>query len=164
MGQAREIMDRITDAVMAGDRDALGRLYAADAVAETPDAPQIQGGPAIAEYLLSFKRAFPDASFESVKKHDAVDTAIDEGYFKGTHTGVLSTPEGDVAPTGRSLRLRECDILTVANGVAVAHRFYYDQLDFMAQLGLTESEAGAGAGAVPQPRAGADRSSEATVR
>ena len=162
MGQAREIMDRITDAVMAGDRDALGRLYAADAVAETPDAPQIQGGPAIAEYLLSFKRAFPDASFESVKKHDTADTAIDEGYFKGTHTGVLSSPEGDVAPTGKSLRLRECDILTVANGVAVAHHFYYDQLDFMSQLGLTESEAGAGA--VPQPRAGADRSSEAPVR
>ena len=162
MGQAREIMDRITDAVMSGDGDALGQLYAADAIAEAPDAPQIQGGPAVAEYLLSFKRAFPDASFESVTKYESGDTAIDEGYFKGTHTGVLSTPEGDVAPTGRSLRLRECDIVTVANGVAVAHRFYYDQLDFLSQLGLTGSETGAGA--VPQPRAGADRSSEATVR
>ncbi len=67
-----------------------------------------------------------------------------------------------MAPTGKSLRLRECDILTVANGVAVAHHFYYDQLDFMTQLGLAESEAGAGT--VPQPRAGADRSSEAPVR
>jgi ketosteroid isomerase-like protein len=162
MGQAREIMDRVTAAVMSGDRDALGQLYAADAIAETPDAPQIQGGPAVAEYLLSFKRAFPDASFESVRKHDAGDTAIDEGYFKGTHTGVLSTPEGDVAPTGRSLRLRECDILTVANGVAVAHRFYYDSLDFMTQLGLAGSETAAGV--VPEPRAGVDKSSEATVR
>ena len=162
MGQAREIMDRITDAVMSGDQEALGQLYAADAIAEAPDAPQIRGGPAVAEYLLSFKRAFPDASFESARKHDTADTAIDEGYFRGTHTGVLTTPEGDVAPTGKSLRLRECDILTVANGVAVAHHFYYDQLDFMTQLGLTEPEAGAGA--VPQPRAGADRSSEAPVR
>jgi ketosteroid isomerase-like protein len=162
MGQAREIMDRVTDAVMSGDQAALAQLYAPDAVAETPDAPSIQGGPAVAEYLLSFKRAFPDASFESVRKHDAGDTAIDEGYFRGTHTGVLSSPEGDVAPTGRSLRLRECDILTVANGVAVAHRFYYDQLDFMSQLGLTGAEAGAGA--APQPRSGADSSSGATVR
>jgi hypothetical protein len=74
----------------------------------------------------------------------------------------LNTPEGEVPPTGKHLRLRECDILTVADGVAVAHRFYYDQLDFMSQLGLIAAESGAGA--VPQPRAGADRPSESTVR
>ena len=61
MGQARETMDRVTAAVMSGDRDALGQLYAADAVAETPDGPRLQGGAAIADYLLTFKRAFPDA-------------------------------------------------------------------------------------------------------
>ena len=161
MGQARETMDRVTAAVMSGDRDALGQLYAADAVAETPEGPRLQGGTAIADYLLTFKRAFPDASFESAVQHEAGDTAIDEGYFVGTHTGVLSTPEGEVPPTGRKLRLRECDILTVRDGVAVAHRFYYDQLDFMSQLGLMATESGTGA--VPQPRAGADRPSESTV-
>jgi len=155
-------MDRVTDAVMSGNRDALGQLYAADAVAETPDRPQLQGGAAIADYLLGFKRAFPDASFESTTKYEAGDTAIDEGYFVGTHTGVLSTPEGDVPPTGRSLRLRECDVLTVADGVAVAHRFYYDQVDFMSQLGLMGSDTGAGA--VPQQRVSADQPSESTVR
>ena len=145
MGQAREIMDRLTAAVMSGDRDALGQLYAADAVAETPEGPRLEGGAAIADYLLTFKRAFPDASFESAVQHEAGDTAIDEGYFVGTHTEVLSTPESELAPTGRRMRLRECDILTVANGVAVSHRFYYDQLDFLTQLGLTASGTGAGA-------------------
>jgi ketosteroid isomerase-like protein len=162
MGQARDTMDRVTAAVMSGDRDALGRLYSADAVAETPDEPRIEGGAAIAEYLLAFKRAFPDASFESSAAHEAGDTAIDEGWFVGTHTGVLTTPEGDIAPTGRSLRLRQCDVLTVADGVAVAHRFYYDQLDFLSQLGLPAS--GTAAGAAPRPRDGADRPSEATTR
>ena len=162
MGQARETMDRLTAAVMSGDRDALGQLYAADAVAETPEGPRLEGGAAIADYLLTFKRAFPDASFEPAVQHEAGDTAIDEGYFVGTHTGVLSTPEGEVPPTGRKLRLRECDILTVRDGVAVSHRFYYDQLDFLSQLGLNATESGTGA--VPQPRAGAERPSEATVR
>ncbi len=162
MGQARETMDRVTAAVMSGDRDTLGQLYAADAVAETPDGPRLQGSAAIADYLLTFKRAFPDASFESAMKYEDGDTAIDEGYFVGTHTGVLSTPEGDVPPTGRNLRLRECDILEVANGVAVAHRFYYDQLDFMSQLGLVAAESGTGA--VRQQTAGADRPSGTTVR
>ncbi len=98
MGQARETMDRVAVAVMAGDRDALGQLYAADAVAESPDAPRLQGAAAIADYLVAFKRAFPDASFESTTKYEAGDTAIDEGYLVGTHTGVLSTAEGEVAP------------------------------------------------------------------
>ncbi|WP_369133984.1 ester cyclase [Modestobacter sp. I12A-02662] len=158
MGQAREIMDRITAAVMAGDREALRQSYAPDAEGETPDAPRLSGAEAMADYLLGFTRAFPDASFESTAKHEAGNTAIDEGYFVGTHTGVLSAPEGDIEPTGRTLRLRECDVLTVANGLAVAHRFYYDQLDLLTQLGLTSSDTGAGT--VPQPRAGADRPSQ----
>ena len=160
MGQAREVMDRITDAVMSGQRDALEQLYATDAVAETPDAGRLEGSAAIADYLMSFKAAFPDASWESGSKYESGDTAIDEGYLVGTHTDVLSTPTGDVTPTGKRLRLRECDIVTVRDGVAVSHRFYYDQLDFMSQLGLTVSETGA----VPQPRAGADRPSGVSAR
>ena len=166
MGKARDIMDRITDAVMAGDRDALGRLYALDAVAETPDAGRLEGRGAIVDYLMTFQPAFPDASWEPISQHESGDTAIDEGYFVGTHTGVLRTPDGDVPATGRSCRMRECDLLTVREGVAVSHRFYFDQLDFMAQLGLTESGIGVGAGpaAVPKPRVGAQQDSGAAVR
>jgi len=136
-------MDRITNAVVTGDAAALRRLYAADAVAETPDVGRIEGSEAIAEYLMSFPRAFPDASWEALATHECEDTAIDEGWFVGTHTAALSTPDGEIAPTGKTLRLRECDALTVKDGVAVSHRFYYDQLDFMTQLGLTESTGGA---------------------
>jgi ketosteroid isomerase-like protein len=139
MGQAREVMDGITNAVVMGDEAALRQLYAADAVAETPDVGRIQGGGAIAEYLMSFPRAFPDASWEALATHECDDTAIDEGWFVGTHTGALSTPDGEIAPTNKRLRLRECDVLTVKDGVAVSHRFYYDQLEFMTQLGLMES-------------------------
>jgi ketosteroid isomerase-like protein len=160
MGQAREIMDRITEAVMSGDRDALAQLYAADAVAETPDG-KLEGGAAIADWHAAFKRAFPDGSWESRSTYEVGDTAIDEGYVVGTNTGTLSTPEGDIPPTGRSVRLRDCDMVTVVNGVAVTHRFYYDRMEFVSQLGLMGS--GTGAGDVPQPRTGADRPSEATV-
>ncbi len=165
MGRAREVMDLLTDAVMAGDRDALGRLYAPDAVAETPDAGRLEGREAIVDYLVTFKPAFPDMSWEAVSQHEIGDTAVDEGYFVGTNTGVLSSPEGDMPPTGRSIRVRECDLVTVSDGVAVSHRFYYDQLEFMSQLGLMESRgAGVGAGAVPEPRAGTDQQVSTAVR
>jgi ketosteroid isomerase-like protein len=162
MGQAREIMDRVTAAVLAGDRAALEELYAPDAVGESADQPRLEGAAAIVDWLLAFRRAIPDMAFESLTKYEAGDVAIDEGYLAGTHTGVLSAPDGDVAPTGNRLRLRQCDVLTVADGRAVAHHFYFDQLEFLTQLGLLPPEAAAGA--VPRPRAGADAPSKATVR
>jgi ketosteroid isomerase-like protein len=114
---------------------------------------------------MAFKAAFSDLSWESVATYEIGDTAIDEGYLKGTHTGTFSTPEGDVPATGKSFRMRECDVLHVAGGVAVSHHLYFDQLDFARQLGLMDAGAGTGAtaGAVPQQRVSTERSAESTV-
>lgn len=137
MGEARKVMDRITQTVFKNDLDALKGLYAADAVAETPDQGTIKGPDAIAEYLGEFLTAFPDASFESVQAHEVGANAIDEGYFVGTHTGPMTGPDGQtIEGTGKSVRVRECDAITVEGGVATSHRFYFDNMDFMQQLGL----------------------------
>ena len=73
MGEARELMNRITEGVTSGDRQALQAVYAPDAVIETPDAGSITGQDAILEYLLQFGEAFPDASWESLHEHEAGD-------------------------------------------------------------------------------------------
>lgn len=138
MGQAREIMDRLTSAVLAGDRAALREVYAADAVAESPDAGRLIGRDAIADYLLGFSQAFPDLRFEMIAELEAGDIAVDEGWIIGTNTGPLVTPDGEVPATGKSMRMRSCDILTARDGVAIEHHFYFDQLDFLTQLGLGE--------------------------
>ena len=158
MGQARETMDRITEAIMAGDRDSLRQLYADDAIAETPEG-RLEGGEAIIEYLTSFRQAFPDLSWEAEATFESTDSALDQGRLVGTHTGTLSSPEGDVPPTGKRLRLREFDGITVRDGRAVSHRFYYDRLDLASQLGLTEY----GTAGVPAPRAGTDQGSQTSV-
>lgn len=146
MGQARELMDRVTAAVMAGDMESLGGCYAEDATAHTPDLGIINGRSEIVAYLMSFKEAFPDAHFEMLSQIEAGDTAVDEGYFLGTHTGPLTLPNGEaVPPTGKQLRIRECDVAVVSDGRVVEHRFYYDQMDMAAQLGLLEQQAGTSA-------------------
>ena len=158
MGRARETMDRITRAILAGDRDTLLQLYAEDAVGEAPEGG-LEGREVIVEYLTSFQRAFPDLSWEARATFESDDSALDEGMLVGTHTETLSTPEGDVPATGRSIRLRECDVITVRDGKAASHRFYYDRLDLASQLGLTES----GTAAVPEPRTGPDQVSETVI-
>jgi ketosteroid isomerase-like protein len=137
VGEAREVMDRLTDAVMSGDLDALKSLYAPDAVAETPDQGTIPGRDQIAAYLGEFATAFPDASWEYRSKYETGDTAIDEGFFVGTNTGSMTGPNGEtIPPTGKRIRARECDVATVQNGVITSHRFYFDTLDWLTQLGL----------------------------
>jgi ketosteroid isomerase-like protein len=141
MGQAQELMRRITDAVMAGDGQALADCYAEDAVAETPDSGKVTGRSEIVKYLMSFSEAFPDAGFESISELEDGNMAIDEGYFTGTHTRPMASPAGEaIAPTGKQVRLRECDVLVVEDGQAVAHRFYFDQLEFIRQLGLESGD------------------------
>ena len=137
MGQAQELMRRITDAVMSGDMNALADCYAEGAVAETPDGGRIEGRSEVVRYLKAFSEGFPDASFEAVGEFEDGNVAVDEGYFVGTHTQPLALPTGEtIAPTGRRVRVRECDVLVVESGMGVAHRFYFDQLEFTTQLGL----------------------------
>ena len=137
MGEARKVMDRVTDAAVKGDSEALKALYAQDAVAETPDQGTITGRDQIAAYMSEFSAAFPDVSWEELYKHEAGDTAIDEGYIVGTNTGSMTGPNGETIPaTGRRVRLRECDVVTVENGVVTSHRFYFDVQDWLTQLGL----------------------------
>ena len=85
-------MDRVTDAILRGDLEALKGLYAQDAVAETPDQGTITGRDHIAAYLAEFGTAFPDAAWEERSKHEGGDTAIDEGSFVGTNTGSMMGP------------------------------------------------------------------------
>ena len=64
------------------------------------------------------------------------DTAINEWWASGTHTGPLEGPDGAIPATGKSLTLRGCDVITVQDGLIQSQRVYFDQLSFLAQLGL----------------------------
>lgn len=137
MGQAREVMDRLTTAATARDKETQAACYAADAVITTPDHGEITGREAISDYLSGFGEAFPDIGYEYAQKHEAGDVAIDEGFITGTNTGPLPLPSGEsLPPTGKSIRVRSCDVARVEGGVITTHNFYFDQMEFMGQLGL----------------------------
>jgi ketosteroid isomerase-like protein len=139
VGEARVVMDRATAAISSGSLDELRACYADDATAVTPDQGELNGADAIANYLGQFAEAIPDARWESLYAHEAGDTAIDEGYVAGINTGPLRMPTGETIPaTGRQVRVRGCDAATVRDGRITSHRFYFDQLEFLGQLGLTE--------------------------
>jgi ketosteroid isomerase-like protein len=138
MGQARKVMDRLTAAATeTHDWQALAECYASDAVAVTPDQGELRGAEAIADYLRQFSVAFPDVRYEVASAHEVGNVAIDEGYITGTHTEPLPVPNGeDIPPTGKRIRVRECDVVTVEGGLVTTHHFYFDQVELLGQLGL----------------------------
>jgi predicted ester cyclase len=139
MGEAREVMDRVTETLFNQDWDTAEGLYAADAVASTPDQGEVRGNKEIVRWSREFIDGFPDARYELVNGYEDGNTAVDEGYFVGTNTGPLVGPDGEeIPPTGKSVRLRACDLATVEDGLVTTHRFYFDQAEFFEQLGLSE--------------------------
>jgi len=142
MATAREISDRYTDAINAHDAEAIGALYDEGASLSDPTG-EFEGREAIAGYWQAFFNAFPDLQARDEFKAEAGDTAINEWRIAGTHSGPLETPEGTIAATGKPHAVRGCDVLTVRNGLIQSHRAYYDQLGFLAQLGLVPEGAAA---------------------
>jgi predicted ester cyclase len=142
MGEAREVLNRLTEAVFARDWDAVGRCYASNAVLVTPDEGEISGSEEVVQWYRGFLDAFPDARYESLYEHEDGNTAVDEGHFVGTNTGPLASPTGESMPaTGKSVGFRACDIATVEDGAITSHRHYFDQMEFLGQLGVIEAPA-----------------------
>ena len=137
MGQAREVMDRLTKlAVEVRDLESLVRLRE-NAVVVTPDAGELRGRDRIADYWRQFVDSFPDSRYEHLSKHEAGHAAIDEGYYIGTNTAPLRLQSGETVPaTGKQVKIRSCDIATVEKGKITEHHLYFDQVQFLDQLGL----------------------------
>lgn len=138
MGEAREVMDRLTEALTEHpDLKVIAELYAEDAVAYTPDEGEIRGRDNIVEYWRQMTEAVPEARFDSLHSYEVGDTAIDEGTFSGRNTGPLALPTGDSLPaTGKEVRIRGVDLATVKDGRITEYRLYFDEMEFLGQLGL----------------------------
>jgi ketosteroid isomerase-like protein len=142
VGQARELMDRVTGALLSKDLEKLRDLYAPHAIAVTPDAGELQGPEAIIEYFRAMDEAFPTMSYESVGTYESGDCAIDQGDMLAHNTGPIHMPDGTTLPaTGKQVRVRSIDIATVHDGKIVRHEWYWDQLELLVQLGLLEAPA-----------------------
>jgi steroid delta-isomerase-like uncharacterized protein len=137
MGEARELMQKMTKAFFTQDYDAAAELYAPDAIAESPEQGEIKGRDQIVEYMKQFFMSFPDARYEQIAGYEDGNHAIDEGVFHGTNTGPIPMPGGGEMPaTGKAVSLPGCDVITVENGMISRHHFYYDQMGMLTQLGM----------------------------
>ena len=134
----KKIADKIISTVNGGDPVAVTNLYTQDAVMIQSNEPgPVRGHAAILKSYQGSFRAFPDMRVEFPSIMFSGDTIISEGVCHGTFTGPMATPDGEVAPTGKSFKFRMVFLAKISpDGLIAEDRSYFDNLDFMKQLGL----------------------------
>ncbi|MEZ5894158.1 MAG: ester cyclase [Parvularculaceae bacterium] len=92
------------------------------------------GDARVRDYFRLSRAAFPDQRNELISMRHADDAVIIEFWLMGTHKGPLTTPNGEIPPTGRSFRTQICSIFLFEGEKIVCERVYFDQLSIMTQL------------------------------
>lgn len=105
-------------------------------VIDVPSGMTSRGPDGYKQLILFFEEGFPDSGIEITNLFATQDQAIVEFIGRGTNTGPLHFPTGDVPPTGHAVEMRFCDVYRVSEGKIVNYRSYYDVFSFLQQLGL----------------------------
>ena len=96
----------------------------------------VKGAADVISVWKGWAATFPDsrATFDSA--HVAGNSVILEVTWRGTQTGPLQTPAGDIPATGKNVELRSCLIFDIADGKARSLRQYFDMATMLSQLGV----------------------------
>jgi steroid delta-isomerase-like uncharacterized protein len=96
-----------------------------------------QGPAGYRQYVQGWAAAFPDSKVEITNMIASEEGVVTEFRGRGTHTGPLAGPAGEIPATGRRVDVSFCDVLRFQNGKIVSAHTYYDAATLMRQLGLT---------------------------
>jgi len=126
------------EAFNRGDAAGYSSHYAEDARLIGPFFPEpLVGRDVIEETTANMSAAFPDMRWTIVSLLEDGSRVACELHIEGTHSGPLSTPDGDIPATGRQVSFDLAEILEFTDDDLVAeHREYMDPGAMMAQLGL----------------------------
>jgi predicted ester cyclase len=80
--------------------------------------------------------AFPDGRCEITNLIAQGECVIAEFTGRGTHTGPLKGPSGEIAATGRRVELQCVDVFRCRGGKITESKLYFDSGTLLTQLGL----------------------------
>jgi steroid delta-isomerase-like uncharacterized protein len=90
------------------------------------------------QYLQSWATAFPDSTCEVTNLFSGGDWVLVEFTGRGTHSGPMHGPMGEIPPTGRHVESKFCDVYQFRDGKVVSGRTYFDAASLLGQLGLMQ--------------------------
>jgi predicted ester cyclase len=109
-------------------------------ILDIPSGMALVGKEGMQLFLTTWTTAFPDCSIDVTNMLIGEEQAFVEFTCRGTHTGTLYGPGGEITPSGRKLVLHYCSIYRFKDGELIEQRIYYDALSLLQQIGLINEE------------------------
>ena len=132
------LADAFQKAVNAHDARKVGELLTEDVTYWEANLPApIHGRKAVEEHFRENWKPFPDATIRSVNRIVSGDWVADESEWTGTHKGPIQAPgQPPIPATGKRVSGKAVAIARAEKGKVKQLSIYYDNMAFMAQLGL----------------------------
>ncbi len=130
---------RAYDLFNRGDLEGAAALAAEDIRVDfVPFGMKTEGREAFRDqYMGGFRRAFPDLVVTVVNQVATDEYVVNECTWRGTHTGPLATPTGDLAATQKGVEgARFCEVWGIRDGKVASLVNYQDAGTWLRQLGL----------------------------
>jgi steroid delta-isomerase-like uncharacterized protein len=137
MAEVSEIHREIYDAWNRRDWQTYRSLLHQDYRYIGPDGEEITGPDGGLELAKAYASAFTDGTIDVTYVHSSRDHAVCEFIARGTHDGNLK----GIAPSGRQVEIRICNVMELRNGKVYREREYFDVMSLMIQIGAIRSPA-----------------------
>lgn len=105
-----------------------------------PTGQKFRGPDGMRQYSQGWATAFPDGRIEEKDTIAGDNGAASEFIGRGTHTGPLMSPTGEIPPTGKRVEVPFCEIYRTKNGKIVGGGLYFDMATMLQQLGLMPAQ------------------------
>lgn len=96
----------------------------------------ITGRKAVESHFRENWKGFPDAAVQVTNRIASGDWVVDEVTWSGTHKGPISAPGQTIPATGKRVQGLAVGIAKVEKGKISRMNIYYDNMAYLAQLGL----------------------------
>jgi steroid delta-isomerase-like uncharacterized protein len=135
MADVIELARRHDNAFNSQDADGRAAIEAPDIEFVMPGGMTLRGHEQVMEVVRAFWDALPDAKITVVDQVAVGNVVVAEGTIAGTHGGTFRTPQGEIPRTGNSVSLRYAAVKRFEGDRLVSEHLYFDQLEFLQQLG-----------------------------
>jgi steroid delta-isomerase-like uncharacterized protein len=136
VGSTKAIADRFWDALESADFATIRQLMTPTTESTMPGGMRAVGPDQLIPVLQMYIRAFPDMKHHTISFVENGNAVAVELRVTGTHTGPMITPTGEIPPTGKKVVWESVDMITVNGDKIATWHGYFDQMSFLAQLGL----------------------------
>lgn len=141
---AAPVLRELAEAFNAGDWPKLRQMVSDDVIVVdiASGSESTTGADAFVRGDQNWRNAFTDFHVEILAIVGDSARAAGDFILRGTHTGLLPTPWGDVPATGRKVELPFAMFCEIADGRVTVIRDHYNPTLAMAQIGVEPKTSG----------------------